>query len=350
LRYIYLSFLFLCSVLKVDSQQLPEHFDYNTNYLRIANTQSNIDIKVFRGKLSADVLQSTTAIIGKVKYKDSYTSFTPLVPFDQETPYTVLFNEQVFVFEITRPDTEAALHVVEIYPNAEHVPANILKWYVQFSKPVNPVKIYEHIHFLDQHGKAIDRSILHLGAPLLSADGKLLTIWIEPGRQKRMLGPNQHLGSVFQSSKKYTLSIKNTLKDTQGNPIENPVEHSFTTQASDRVKPSVDTWNILPLVANSQKPLEIICEEHLDYGSLLDALSILHEGSPVRGQLSYLSATKTILFTPEKNWTKGTYNIHVEHLLEDLAGNNLVHLFDRPIQEGVQYDQPLAQILSFVCK
>ena len=86
---------------------------------------------------------------------------------------------------------------------------------------MNPIKIYDHIRFLDDEGKPIDRSILDLGAPLLSADGTLLTVWIEPGRQKRLLGPNRHLGSVFDIEQNYTLHISNTLKDAQGIALEN---------------------------------------------------------------------------------------------------------------------------------
>ena len=167
---------------------------------------------------------------------------------------------------------------------------------------------------------------------MLSADGKLLTVWIEPGRQKRKLGPNQHLGSVFEPAKKYTLRIANTLKDAQGLPMANSVMHRFTAIASDRIKPTLTSWKISSLKADTKHALEININEQVDYGSLIDAFSVQLDGKPVEGTLSYLSVSKTITFTPVVNWKKGSYTINIEQQLEDLAGNNLIHLFDRPVE------------------
>jgi len=325
----------LINFLQVEGQQFAENFEYKTTYLRFENAQVSTGFKVLRGNISDDhQLQNTSAIIGTTTRDDTHTTFTPLVPFDKETPYTLVNNEQAYVFKIAKSNSDSPMQITGIYPSVNEVPANILKWYIKFSKPVNPIKIYEHISFLDQDGKVIDRSILHLGAPLLSADGTLLTVWIEPGRQKRMLGPNRHLGSVFDSSKKYTIHIAGTLKDAEGLPIEKSVEHTFTTIESDRIKPSLAQWKIQPIEANTKNPLEIIVNEQLDYGSLLDAFSLDFKGKQLNGNLSYNSKLKTIFFTPLNNWKKGIYNVKIESSLEDLAGNNLLHLFDRPLKEN----------------
>jgi len=340
----------LISFLKVEGQQLPENFQFTSTYLSIPNAQIRADFKVLRGEFSDyDQLQNRSPILGTIKKDDAQTTFSPLVPFDPETPYTLVNNEQVFIFKIAKSDEDLPLQVTGIYPSVKEVPANILKWYIEFSKPVNPVKIYEHIHFLDQDGKAIDRSILNLGAPLLSADGTLLTVWIEPGRQKRLLGPNEHLGSVFETSKKYTLHISNILKDAQGLSIEKAVKHNFTTTEADRVKPALEKWQVNPLQVNSKNPLEIIVNEQLDYGSLLDAFSLEFENKRIDGNLSYNSETKTINFTPFSNWSKGTYTIKLESQLEDLAGNNLLHLFDRPVQKKQGKESQQAFILTVDC-
>ena len=340
----------MINFLEVAAQQLPENFEYTTTHLRFENAMFNGDIKVLRGQYSnADQVQNNTGILGKIKKGDSHTTFTPLVPFDPEIVYTLFYGEQVYVFEIEKADTNQSLQITDIYPSVNQVPANILKWYIQFSKPVNPVKIYEHIQFLDQDNQPIHRSILNLGAPLLSADGMLLTIWVEPGRQKRMLGPNQHLGSVFEPSKKYTLRIASTLKDAQGFPIENEVTHTFTTLDADRIKPSLSNWTTTSLQANTLQRLEIKCEEQLDYGSLLDAFSLYYDGRPVAGTIAYDSFNKTIIITPVSNWKKGTYTIQMEPQLEDLAGNNLVHLFDRPVDKNEDIATPPTFALKVEC-
>lgn len=351
MKYLTLIFILLISFLEVVAQQLPDDFDYTSMYLRIPTTHVGSDFKVLKGQILDDGLrQHTPAIIGKLKNDSSHTIFTPLVPFDRDTPYTLVFNQQVFFFEIARSTDDVPLRVTGIYPNTTQVPANILKWYIEFSKPVNAVKIYDHIQFLDQDGKPINRSILNLGAPLLSSDGKLLTIWIEPGRQKRLLGPNQHLGSVFKPAHSYSLHISNKLKDAQGLPIEASVTHSFTTTDSDRVKPSIQQWQVSTLQANTAQPLDISCDEQLDYGSLLDALSISRDGKLIEGQLNYDSELNNISFTPKEHWKRGEYIIRVAYQLEDLAGNNLASLFDKVVGEGTsEKSQKATQNLSVSC-
>ncbi len=350
LRYLYLSVVLLVSFLEVEAQQLPEGFDYSVYHLRIPTQHVGADFKILKGNILEEAQrQHTAGIIGLLNRGNAHTTFKPLVPFDLESPYTLVYNQQVFFFEIEREATEVPLTVTEIYPSVRHVPANILKWYIKFSKPVNPVKIYEHIQFRDGDGNPIDRSILHLGTPLLSADGTLLTIWIEPGRQKRLLGPNEHLGSVFEQDHEYALHISNTLKDAKGLPIETAINHSFATTEPDRVKPSTALWRIGSIRANTIEPLMIVCNEQMDYGSLLDAVSVHYKGTTLEGQFNYNSELNEISFTPKHKWRKGTYSIKVGYQLEDLAGNNLVYLFDRPLAEEQDSKLEDIQTITIIC-
>ena len=201
-------------------------------------------------------------------------------------------------FTVARSQEYEAIQVIDIYPADREVPANILKWYVHFSRPVNPVKIYDHIHFLDEEGASIDRSILNLKAPLLSDDGTLLTIWIEPGRQKRLLGPNHHLGSVFDPYENYTLKIDGSIKDMDGANMTSSVSHRFITTDADREQPSIDAWSVGSLQAHTLNPLTIAITEQVDYGSLIDAFGLYYQGRRVAGTLEYDSHGNTILFQP----------------------------------------------------
>lgn len=350
MRYIFSIFL-LIGFLKVVGQQPPENLSYSTTHVSISNAYVTSDIKVLKGEIADYNLEhDTPSIIGAIKRGEAYTTFTPLVPFDQETPYTLICDDQFFHFKIERSEGQSTMMVSGIYPGIEEVPANILKWYIRFSLPVNPVKIYEHINFLDHEGKQIDRSILHLGAPLLSEDGTLLTVWIEPGRQKRMLGPNRHLGSVFEPHRQYTLHIADTLKDADGVPIARGVRHTFTTTDSDRTKPALANWDVATLQSDTRQPLAITTHDHLDYGSLLDAFSISLDGHIVEGVMIYDSETTVLHFTPIDKWEKGSYTIQLEYQLEDLAGNNLQHLFDRPINEQQKDVATTELTLSVVCE
>lgn len=334
MKNVILITLLLISFGEAVAQRSPQDLDFNTEYVRVANHEVTSDFRILKGRIEdRNQYFNKASIIGSVKRENTHTTFIPAVPFDYETMYTLVYNENFFHFKIARTSEYKAMTINEIYPSHPEVPANILKWYVQFSRPVNPIKIYEHISFLDEDGRPIDRSILHLAAPLLSEDGMLLTIWVEPGRQKRGLGPNRYLGSVFEPFKQYTIHIADTLKDAHGATIATSVSHTFTTIESDRTKPSLSNWEVIPIKADTRLPLEIVCNDDLDYGSLLDAFSVSFNGKEIKGTLSLDSRTTKFLFTPEDKWKKGTYNIQLDYRLEDLAGNNLVHLFDRSLKE-----------------
>ena len=342
--------LLISGILEVCSQQSPEILKLNTSYLVVSGGCDTDDFKIIKGQLTVDPYSyEGPTIIGAIESDKSSTTFKPLVPFNQETPYTLLCDGEVLHFTVDKPQAYEAIDIVNIYPAVKEVPANILKWYIRFSRPVNPVKIYEHIHFLDQDGAAIDRSILNLKAPLLSDDGTLLTIWIEPGRQKRLLGPNRHLGSVFDPYENYTLKIDGSIKDMEGANMTSSVSHRFITTDADREQPSIDAWSVGSLQAHTLNPLTIAITEQVDYGSLIDAFGLYYQGHRVAGTLEYDSHGNTILFQPEENWQAGDYTISLEQQLEDLAGNNLMHLFDRPIKEESQ-ETPQEFKLLVTCK
>ena len=323
------------SILEVCGQQPPELFDFDPTRVRIPRGCVAAEAEVFKGDIvNRTDVETKTSIIGSIKQEGAYRFFRPLIPFDLETSYTLSCDELLIPFKILIPEQHQTMEVVDIFPATAQVPSNILKWYVRFSRPVNPIKIYDHIQFRDEQGDPIERSILNLAAPLLSDDGTLLTIWVEPGRQKQLLGPNQRLGGVFEPDRNYTLHIDALLKDDRGVPIGMEVNHEFSTIAADRAKPSMEDWEVSDIPAQTRLPLEIRTKEPLDYGSLVDAFSITQQGSVVTGTLKYNSLSSTISFTPDERWSAGMYTIELAYRLEDLAGNNLRHLFDRPIDGG----------------
>jgi len=209
----------------------------------------------------------------------------------------------------------------------------ILKWYVRFSKPVNPAKIYDHIHLINNEDNVeVDRALLPLETPLLSEDGTLLTLWIEPGRQKRDLGPNRELGEVLTPGKSYTLVIDKDLKDREGISIQADYIHSFTVASPDRVQPTITSWVIEIPKNNTKESLRILLQESLDYGSLQNSLQLVdYSGEIVEGEFEIRTNYKNIVFKPLQNWKRGSYVIQCKPVIEDLAGNNLERLFDRDV-------------------
>src|SRR6186713_2761613 len=80
-------------------------------------------------------------------------------------------------------DTPAAPRVDAVYPSAATLPANHLKFYIHFSAPMRQGVFLDHCKLLDDHGRMIMTEPFR-ETELWSEDGKRLTLWLHPGRQK----------------------------------------------------------------------------------------------------------------------------------------------------------------------
>ncbi|KAA1243906.1 Ig-like domain-containing protein [Aquimarina sp. RZ0] len=313
--------------------QTPLDFTFSQNEIIVPRRNAPFDeLKVYRGEISGDKLFSTNAILGKIVTEDIQLRFIPVIPFGQHQKYTLFYDGIIDYFTINIPNDYTYLTVQSIYPSDKMLPANLLKWYVRFSKPVNEAFIYDHIQFINARGDTLHNPILHIENALLSDQNTLLTIWIDPGRQKRDLSPNIKLGAVFKKNNSYTLIISKKLKDHQGIPMQQNFNHQFNITEADRIQPNIDFWKIQTPKADSKADLIINCEESLDYGSSLEGVLLTNsiEGT-VPGNWKLIDHESVFVFTPADTWRSGRYTISFDKNIEDLAGNNLERLFDSDI-------------------
>ena len=326
--------LLLMKTLEMNAQSPRFSFTSDAVILEFSEDQKAPTFKVYKGLLtSADQSYGKKVMLGVFTQSATNARFVPILPFQKNSDYTVVYNHTTYPFKIPLDVSYEHVYVETIYPNTTTLPSNFLKWYIRFSKPVNPSKIYEHIYLIDNrtHTK-VDRALLPLETPLISDDGTLLTIWIEPGRQKRDLGPNKRLGEVLIPDVPYTLVIDKNLKDHQGIPMKMPYTHSFTVSTSDRSKPTISSWKLHLPTVKTKEPLRIDFQEFLDYGSLQNAIQIIDtSGNKLEGKFIINTNNKIISFTPSNNWNKETYIIRSKSIIEDVSGNNLERLFDRDI-------------------
>src|SRR5262245_21611194 len=105
-----------------------------------------------------------------------------------------------------RKETTPAV-VERIYPTADVLPANQLKFYIYFSKPMREGEaIFERIAILDEHGKPVEDPWRR--TELWTADAKRFSLWIHPGRIKNGVNLREEFGPVLEPNKAYTLVIK----------------------------------------------------------------------------------------------------------------------------------------------
>ncbi|WP_405206696.1 Ig-like domain-containing protein [Aquimarina sp. LLG6339-5] len=322
--------------------QTSENYIFNKNEVIIPkNISVAQDVFVFKGEIPEDRIAVSTRILGKIQENQNTLSFTPVVPFGWNQKYTVVYNHTINYFSLPVPEGYESLKILKVYPSTSNIPSNILKWYVKFSRPINENNIYKYIQFVDDSNKPIDRTILPLQNALISKDGTLLTIWIEPGRQKRNLIPNKQLGSVFIPQKKYRLVISEEIKDHNGVNMVKNFSKEFTTTVADRKKPNINNWEIKIPNIHSVSNLLINCEKPIDYGSSIGNIKILDSAGQLIDGIWELKKDETVVsFIPKRNWKKGNYTIIFGSSIEDLAGNNLNHVFDNEIQKTSKNNHP----------
>ena len=110
--------------------------------------------------------------------------------------------------------------MAQVYPTADRLPENQLKFYVVFSAPMARGGVYRHINLLDERGKAVDLPFLELDQELWDKSAQRLTVFCDPGRIKRGLKPREEFGPVLVEGKRYTLVIDTGLEDANGNPLK----------------------------------------------------------------------------------------------------------------------------------
>lgn len=315
--------------------QNTHSYDFSSNHLKINIPENKpvSEFSVYRGHYNLDQTRTINPILGKIKRTKDSLIFTPLVPFSKISKYTFVVDQDIYYCEPALPEDYTFLMVDHVFPSKTHWPSNTLKFHIAFNKPVNTTNIYDHISVLDDQGNKLNRILLDLGQAITDAQQTLVTIWIEPGRQKRDLGPNIILGPPFEINKSYKLVIDSSLKDKSGVPMAKKRIKEIVIVEPDRIQPNPEKWNLKIPHRNSLEPLIIYPDEVLDYKSALSGINIINPSKEVQGILSYNDEQSFITFHPDLPWKKGNYIVEINPDIEDLSGNSPRRLFDNDLNK-----------------
>lgn len=221
--------------------------------------------------------------------------------------------------------------VVNVFPTADTLPENLLRFYIQFSQPMKAVNNLEHIKLLDENGLEVQGAIFNNVYELWDEQQQQLTLILDPARVKTGLEANQKLGRALKPNKKYQLSIEKA-EDIHGTPLAQKYTKEILITPLDTIIPDIKNWSIHPPFSNSRSPLIVGFPQSLDRLSLYHRIQILDSnGSRIPGTIEIGSQEKSWNFTPHKKWKKGTYSLAINSRLEDPAGNNINGLFDHKI-------------------
>lgn len=305
--------------------------------------------RVFTAKEWAARLEEGQSIAGrKEQVGEQHWAFSPLFPFTEGMEYVAFYpGLPLLRFEIPKP-VYPTTKLVAIYPKQDTVPENLLKMYIHFSAPMSVGNSYQHLRWHDAQGDTLALPFLELEPELWNEDRTRLTLWLDPGRVKRDLVPNQLLGAPLVAGQGYTLVVDKHWKDIHGNPLESDFLISVTVSEADRERPKPDAWKLTQPKMGSKQVLVLQFGEVLDYALLQRVITIWDEqDQQIKGRIQIGPKQETWHFHPNLPWQAGVYKILIDSKLEDLAGNNLNRNFDVDLQAQGQQNtsQPYHTLL-----
>lgn len=275
------------------------------------------------------------AIAGRYELIDDRVRFTPRFPPIPEQPWRIRFTpvdgrEPIdTMLLVTRAGNTRSTRIVSVYPDVDTVPMNLLRAYVQFSAAMSEGEAYDRIRLLDASGEPVQDAFLVLEHELWDAERTRFTLLFDPGRIKRGLVPNEELGLPLQAGKSYTLVIDGAWTDANGRQLTNGHAWTFHATSPDRASPRVDDWSISAPTSGTRDAIRIDADESLDQALFERLITVLDaSGAQVEGSTLVTNGGSIWTFRPSGSWTAGEYTLRIGTELEDLAGNNLRHLFD----------------------
>lgn len=277
------------------------------------------------------------SMLGSFGKEGEAVIFRPMIPLTGGLVYQVMLNgKEIKQLKIPQPEMEDAPNVVAVYPQTDSVPENLLKLYIEFSRPMQEGNALDHLVLIKNETDTLRDVFLDLQPELWNQQQTILTVWLDPGRIKRDLQPNKKLGNPLRQGNSYKLIIRNTWQAANGLTPAKSFEKKFVTIVRDSLSPDPAQWKLHTPKAGTRDPLVIAFSESLDYFVAENHIQIQLAGKTVAAEIRIDDRTRIAQFIPEKTWQPGAYQVLISASLEDLAGNNLDHVFDRDLLQPVQ--------------
>jgi hypothetical protein len=287
------------------------------------------------------------AMLGTYERRGRDLLFVPRFPLQPEKLYRARFTAPsaaavVAEYKVPARPPAPAPKVEAVWPTADVLPANHLRFYIQFNRPMlGGEEIFSAIELLDSDGQLIYDP--WLPDELWDDSGTMLTLYIHPGRIKWGVLLRDLLGPVLEPKRSYTLVIRGSLLDADSRKLGKDFTKKFKTTAEDRTRIDLAKWKLTAPKAGGKDTLKLSFGKVLDHVGAERFLKVVDAKSqPVAGKALVARDGSSWTFQPTSSWTTQEYKIVVDAQLEDVAGNTPLHAFD------VDADAPVlpAQSLS----
>ncbi|MFG6489250.1 hypothetical protein ACG04R_21380 [Roseateles sp. BYS78W] len=226
------------------------------------------------------------------------------------------------------PSARAA--TVEIHPAGPTVPENLLRIELRFAQPQRLPFDIERVKLLDADGRQIEHALLDLALP--SADGRRITVLMDPGRVKSGVGPNRDAGRALHAGETVRLQVD----DPTG--VEAPAVKAWqvTTAASRPL--DISGWQLNEPRVGSRDALVVDLRAPISSSGEPLIAVVDATGRRVPGTTSLAEGDAVWRFTPARPWASGPHRLVAHADLEDPAGNRRCAAFEQVRESAVRCD------------
>jgi hypothetical protein len=259
-------------------------------------------------------------------------TFTPRFPLRPGETYRaslkIAGNTASLDYAVPRLAAKTSPKIVKIYPSADVLPANLLRFYIYFDRPMRGGKeLFEHLVLLDDKGKEVEEP--WLVDEIWDEENHCLILFIHPGRIKWGVELRDLMGPVLYEKRSYTLVIRGDWTDLEGNKLGKDTLKKFRTTPEDRVRIELSDWKVTAPKVGTRAPVTLTLCKSLDYRSLQTGLTVTNAGGQtVAGTIAIGKDEKSWRFTPTQPWQARPYRVVVGADVEDVAGNTPARPFD----------------------
>ena len=295
-------------------------------------------------------------IAGRHALTEDGLRFTPLFPFVAGLAFRATFDPRplgadkpeegltITFAGLAAPLAEAPV-VERIYPSADELPENLLRFYVRFSQPMQRGRVGTEFALLGQDGRPLYDALYRAPVELWDREMRCLTILLDPGRLKRMVGPHRALGPPLRAGEFYALSIGAGMIGASGRSLPRTVLKRFRATAPMRTPLSATPWQLVPPRVASRERLLVRFGRTMDWALLQQAITVTTiDGRSVAGCVDACLLEKEAVFTPAEPWSPAPHILRASPQLEDVCGNDFADAFDKSLEPGT----PMKTAVPFV--
>jgi hypothetical protein len=209
---------------------------------------------------------------------------------------------------------------IRISPQSNVLPANTLRFYIHFAKSGEAHFDRDQLWLLNEEEQVVPDPFLVLSQELWSADGRRLTVLMEPGRIKRGLGADPAHEPALLVGRTYSFVVT---------CLGQTARHTF--RVCDPVLEAIDEtrWNIVSPNVGSLDPAVLHFGRVMDAALCEDEIGILTpSGEVVQTRASLTPDGTAMQLIPSHPWSAGELRLVVSERLEDVCGNRLGEALD----------------------